>query len=284
MRSAPPAQTGTTVALRSEPTDQQQSDENAASEIAAFAPLPPHRPKSLLEIALLVDIPLPPPRPSDIGPVDLLATSSPAVQANAAQPNGGELVALDHPLPPSRPQGLGPAATMAVASNQHAGAPIPVMAAGFAATERPPESPLPASTATLVTATSADAKSEMVRLDHPLPPTRPQFALALPANVSGGGQVINTSTAAGALHQGQDEVTALFDASALVPTHRLPVTTVKVANAVVHAALPKVAQDVIARPSSTAGHFMTTAAPPIANHFSGKAVQPLTALGFSATE
>ncbi|MBV9136213.1 MAG: hypothetical protein JO357_04060 [Hyphomicrobiales bacterium] len=59
---------------------------------------------------------------------------------------------------------------------------------------------------------------------------------------------------------------------------------VKVANAVVRAALPKVAQDVIARPSSTAGHFMTSATPPIANHFSGKAVQPLNALGFATTE
>ena len=285
VRSAPEAQTGTTIALRSEPTDEQQGDESAASEIAAFAPLPPHRPKSLMEIASLVDIPLPPARPNDIDPVDLRALSSTVAQANVAEPTGGELVALDHPLPPTRPQAFGLASRTAIASNEHADASIPVMAAGYAAPEKPAEFPVLASTSSA----PADPKPAMVRLDHPLPPTRTQLAMIVPAaTVSGGADQGNnaSTTAAGASHRSasQDEVMALFDASALVPTHRLAAAQVKVANAVVHAALPKVAQDIIARPSSTAGHFMTTATSPIANRFSGKAVQPLSLLGFTATE
>ncbi|MBV9592110.1 MAG: DUF882 domain-containing protein [Hyphomicrobiales bacterium] len=285
VRSPPDAQTGTTIALRSEPTDEQQGDATAGSVIAAFAPLPPPRPKSLLEIASLAEIPLPPTRPNDIDPVALRSSAS-AAAANADEPNTGELVTLDHPLPPTRPQGFGLAASMAVASNDALTIPVPVMAAGFAAAQRP-NSPLPASTAASVAAVPAEPKPQVVGLDHPMPPAR-QVAMLLPAtNASGAGDASAASaTPAGPSHQSPtpDDVTALFEASALVPTHRLPVAQVKVANAVVRAALPKVAQDVIARPSSTAGHFMTSATPPIANHFSGKAVQPLNALGFATTE
>jgi hypothetical protein len=132
-------------------------------------------------------------------------------------------------------------------------------------------------------------KAELVRLDHPLPPARPvQFALALPAaGISATDQTSAAlATAAGLPHRSpnQDGVLALFDTTALVSTHHLPASEVKAANAVVRTALPKVTQDVIARPSSTAGHFMTSAASPITNHFSGKAVEPLKTLGFTATE
>ena len=129
---------------------------------------------------------------------------------------------------------------------------------------------------------------QVVRLDHPLPPARPvQFALALAPSANSADQGSTAPVASPGIPRrspNRDDATALFDGSALVPVHRLPVAEVKVANAVVHTALPKVAQDVIARPSSTAGHFLTSKAPPVTNHFSGKAVEPLNALGFAATE
>jgi hypothetical protein len=132
-------------------------------------------------------------------------------------------------------------------------------------------------------------KVELVGLDHPLPPARPvQFALALPAASVSGTEPASAASPAGARvpHRNvtQDGVMALFDDSALVATHHLPAADVKVANAVVRAALPKVAQDVMARPSSTAGHFLPSSAPPITNHFSGRAVEPLKTLGFTPTE
>jgi len=82
----------------------------------------------------------------------------------------------------------------------------------------------------------------------------------------------------------KESLKALFDTAALVPAHRPAAPSVKVANAVVHTALPRVAQEVIAQPSSAAGHFQAGPVQPILNHFSGKAVQSLNSVGFSATE
>jgi uncharacterized protein YcbK (DUF882 family) len=301
VRSAPQGQTGTTIALRSDAADAQQGEAGAASEIAAFAPLPPPRPKSLMDIASLVDIPLPPTRPNDIGPADPQAETGIAAQASAAESSpAATLVALDHPLPPARPQVFALAST-ALASDAQASAPAPVIAAGsiaagLAAPEKTADasatSPAAAVTAApeeLAPKTEFGPKPELVRLDHPLPPARPvQFALALPAaGISAADQTsVAPATAAGLPHRSpnQDGVLALFDTTALVSTRHLPTSEVKAANAVVRTALPKVTQDAIARPSSTAGHFMTSAASPITNHFSGKAVEPLKALGFTATE
>jgi uncharacterized protein YcbK (DUF882 family) len=213
------AQTGTTIAQRSDTTD----DDNAAAQITAFAPLPPHRPKSLTEIASLVDIPVPPARPADFdSPDQSVASGAPpgTAESNARAPSdAGELVALDHPLPPPRPS---------------------------------------------------------------------QFALAAPAvSVTASDEAsAGSGTNLGVAHHGPntDGMMALFDSSALVPSSRLGAAPIKVTNAVAHTALPKMAQDVIIRSSSTAGHFMTSTARPIANRFSGKAVEPLKALGFAATE
>ena len=300
VRSAPQGQTGTTIALRSDTADAQQGEAGAASEIAAFAPLPPPRPKSLMDIASLVDIPLPPTRPNDIGPVDPQAETGTAAQASAAESSpAATLVSLDHPLPPARPQVFALASSPALASDAQASAPAPVIAAGsiaagLAAAEKAADASA-TSPAAAVTAAPAELapkaelpKAELVRLDHPLPPARPaQFALALPvAGVIATDQTTAPATGAGLAHRSpnQDGVMALFDTTALVSTHHLSTSEVKVANAVVRTALPKVTQDVIARPSSTAGHFMTSAASPITNHFSGKAVEPLKTLGFTATE
>jgi uncharacterized protein YcbK (DUF882 family) len=306
VRSAPQGQTGTTIALRSDAADAQQGEAGAASEIAAFAPLPPPRPKSLMDIASLVDIPLPPTRPNDIGHVDPQAETGIAAQASAAESSlPATLVALDHPLPPARPQVFALASSTALASDAQASAPVIAagsIAAGLAAAEKTADASA-TSPAAAVTAAPAELapkaelapmaelapKAELVRLDHPLPPARPvQFALALPAaGISATDQTSAAlATAAGLPHRSpnQDGVLALFDTTALVSTHHLPASEVKAANAVVRTALPKVTQDVIARPSSTAGHFMTSAASPITNHFSGKAVEPLKTLGFTATE
>ncbi len=291
VRSDAPGQTGTTIALRSETAGEQDGSPSAASEIAAFAPLPPHRPKSLTEIAALIDIPLPPARPNDIDPVAAATTAAATMaQANGSEPsNAGELVALDHPLPPARPQAFALAAPVVPASDERMSTQMPVSAASAAASEEPVETAL-ASTAGAAAAASSGPTltGQVVRLDHPLPPARPvQFALALAPSASSADQESAAPAASPGIPRrspNRDDATALFDGSALVPVHRLPVAEVKVANAVVQTALPKVAQDVIARPSSTAGHFLTSKAPPVANHFSGKAVEPLNALGFAATE
>jgi uncharacterized protein YcbK (DUF882 family) len=296
VRSDAPGQTGTTIALRSETAGEQDGSPSAASEIAAFAPLPPHRPKSLTEIAALIDIPLPPARPNDIDPVAAATTAAattPAAttaQADGNEPShAGELVALDHPLPPARPQAFALAALEVPASDERMSMPMPVSAASTAAPEKPVETAF-GSTAGAATAASSGPTltGQIVRLDHPLPPARPvQFALALAPSASSADQESAAPAASPGIPRrspNRDDTTALFDGSALVPAHRLPVAEVKVANAVVRTALPKVAQDVIARPSSTAGHFLTSKAQPVANHFSGKAVEPLNALGFAATE
>ena len=293
VRSAPQGQTGTTVALRSDPADAPQGESGAASEIAAFAPLPPPRPKSLMDIASLVDIPLPPTRPSGIGPVEPQADVSVVSQANAPEPSlGATLVALDHPLPPARPQVFALASSTALASDAQASAPViaaGVAAAGLAAAEKAADaSATNAGDAGPAMPAELASKAELVHLDHPLPPARPaQFALALPAaSSSATDQTTLPPSGAGPAHRSpnQDGVVALFETTALVSTHHLPTAEVKVTNAVVRSALPKAAQDVIARPSSTAGHFMTSAASPITNHFSGRAVEPLKSLGFTATE
>ena len=178
-----PGQTGTTIALRSETAGEQDGSPSAASEIAAFAPLPPHRPKSLTEIAALIDIPLPPARPNDIDPVAAATTAAATMaQANGSEPsNAGELVALDHPLPPARPQAFALAAPVVPASGERSSTQMPVSAASTAVFEEPVESAL-ASTAGAAAAASSGPTltGQVVRLDHPLPPARPvQFALAL---------------------------------------------------------------------------------------------------------
>ncbi|MFI4997819.1 MAG: hypothetical protein ACHQAQ_18795, partial [Hyphomicrobiales bacterium] len=82
----------------------------------------------------------------------------------------------------------------------------------------------------------------------------------------------------------KDSLQALFDTSALVPARRPGSASIKVANAVVRTALPKLAQDVIARPPSTAGHFQASPVQSLVNRFSGKAVEPLNSFGFTPTE
>ncbi|MBW0004270.1 MAG: DUF882 domain-containing protein [Hyphomicrobiales bacterium] len=295
VRSAPQAQTGTTVALRSDAAETQQAEPSTASEIAAFAPLPPARPKSLMDIASLVDIPLPPARPNDIGLVDphsggvgaqAIGTQAIGTQAIVTQPNVTEptapatLVALDHPLPPARPQVFALAASATLVSDAQTIVAAPVIAAGSAAVQNTADVNAASDTAV--------SKAELVRLDHPLPPARPvQFAMALPmAGVSATETATGVETSAGPSHRSinQDGVLALFDNSALVSTRHLQAAEVKVVNAVVRTALPKLAQDAMARPSSTAGHFMISSSPPITNHFAGRAVEPLKSLGFAPTE
>jgi uncharacterized protein YcbK (DUF882 family) len=286
-RADPQGQTGTTIALRSEAADPQQGEPSASSEIAAFAPLPPPRPKSLFDIASLVDIPLPPTRPNDIG-VDPGPAASVVAQADAGEPgSSATLVALDHPLPPARPQVFALAASPALASDAQANASTPVMSAAFVASEKTQDTHTPNPVAPVSpTLPELASKPELVRLDHPLPPGRPApFALALPvASLTSANEAGTASATSPHQNPSQDGVMALFDASALVPTRHLQTAEVKVASGVVRTALPKGAQDVIARPTSAAGHFMTSAAPPVANHFSGKAVEPLKALGFTASE
>ncbi|MBV9741510.1 MAG: hypothetical protein JOZ30_17855, partial [Hyphomicrobiales bacterium] len=290
VRSPPQAQTGTTVALRSDAAETQQAEPSTASEIAAFAPLPPARPKSLMDIASLVDIPLPPARPNDIGPVDPhsggVGAQAIGTQAIVAQPNVTEptapatLVALDHPLPPARPQVFALAASATLVSDAQTSVAAPVIAAGSAAVQNTGDVNAASDTAV--------SKAELVRLDHPLPPARPvQFAMALPmAGVSATETATGVETSAGPSHRSinQDGVLALFDNSALVSTRHLQAAEVKVVNAVVRTALPKLAQDAMARPSSTAGHFIVSSSPPITNHFAGRAVEPLKSLGFAPTE
>ena len=150
--------------------------------------------------------------------------------------------------------------------------------------------------ANLAGATTGDKpepQPQLVRLDHPLPPIRP-IELAAAASVAAAAAPSQTARAAasggnttiGTTLNGHDKTSleALFDTSALIPAHRQSATPVKVANSVVHAALPKAAQDIIAQPSSSAGHFQVTATPAVVNHFSGKAVQSPNMLGFTATE
>jgi uncharacterized protein YcbK (DUF882 family) len=294
MRSNAQAPAGTTIAMRSDAAVQDDSSNPAgATMIAAFAPLPPRRPKVLAEVAALIDIPLPPQRPSYL---DAAATGSAAdTQVAAAEPgDAGKLVSLDHPLPPSRAQVLALASTAPGAASPPdtlATASIPGVKAGPATWTPPVEAADAASGETAgAVAAKPDLSAQLVRLDHPLPPTRPvQFALAA-APASGTSSAAQTAQASVAgtpailRNPDKDGLQALFDTSALVPARHPSSASIKVANAVVRTALPKLAQDVIARPPSTAGHFQASPVQSLANRFSGKAVEPLNSLGFTPTE
>jgi hypothetical protein len=275
-----------TVAMRSDPKgNEPKPNEDVApttTAIAAYAPLPPRRPKTLAEVAALADIPLPPMRPTGLDAAEReLALAAPATETTPAEPNdAGKLVALDHPLPPLRSQVMPPdtaqAATVAVASTK----------TDAAAQDN---------TATAVNTTDpikVELPAQIVRLDHPLPPPRPiEFASATaPATAGSPNQIVRIAQApnnAGApvIDRDRESLKALFDAAALVPARRPAAAPVKVANAVVHAALPRATQEIIIQPTTAAGHFQTTpTATPVLNRFSGRAVEPLNSLGFTTTQ
>ncbi|MFI5011898.1 MAG: DUF882 domain-containing protein [Hyphomicrobiales bacterium] len=284
VRSNAQAQTGTTIATRSPAaTDEDGGKPAAASIIAAYAPLPPRRPKTLADIASLVDIPLPPVRPTNLDAAEpRLATSAPADAPRSDE--AGTLVSIDHPLPPARPQAFALASQpLGAAADELTTGSIAAPAAGLDVPQKPAEAASDAGSA----GAQPSSSGEVVRLDHPLPPARPvQFALAA-SHVEAIGTDQPTAAASpqpARRDPARDGLASLFDTSALVPVHRLSPAPIKVANAVVHATLPRVAQDVIARPASAAGHFSASSPQPIVNHFSGKAVEPLHSLGFAATE
>ena len=324
------ARTGTTIATRSEPAAQDDDAKSAADAkspgsaiVAAFAPLPPRRPKSLAEVASLVDIPLPPTRPTNIDAAPSRLALDVAADAGSGD-GAGKLVALDHPLPPSRPQSftIASAAPVPPASAAVAATPAPAKALA-AADDMPTASIVPASnllplapqgsaaTTALAFAAPASPATEpavlgkFVTLDHPLPPSRPvQFALATPSAASTQASAapataseaiaavmapaapaapVTAAPTPAARSPEKDGLSALFDGAALV-RRRAASAQVKVASGVVRTALPKATQEAIAQPSSTAGRFSASTAQPIVNHFSGKAVEPLRALGFTPTE
>ncbi|SED58039.1 Uncharacterized conserved protein YcbK, DUF882 family [Rhizobiales bacterium GAS188] len=277
VRSNGEARTGTTVASRSAPAAQDDDAKTAgATMIAAFAPLPPRRPKTLAEVASLIDIPLPPTRPGNFDAAEPRLALDASAETGATE-EAGQLVALDHPLPPVRPQAFAAAPVNAIAAADQM--PIGSIPASPAlATPNKPDGQ-PAETAS-VAAAEPNPAGQVVTLDHPLPPARPvQFALASPTAAAPA-----SSVAAAPRSPDKDGLTALFDGAALVPARRPAIASIKVANAVVQAALPKAAQEAIAQPASTAGRFSASTAQPVTNHFSGKAVQPLRSLGFAPTE
>jgi uncharacterized protein YcbK (DUF882 family) len=300
-QAAAPADTGTTVAMRSNtqgPTgttvigrsDAEPRDEGAdTSLVAAFAPLPPRRPKSLADVAALADIPLPPARPTDLDTTVAPApTDTPAATTEPA-PDAGKLVSLDHPLPPIRPQGFtlaGP--TPATASTPDALTASPVAPATNSTAPGAPAAAADQANGTLLPAEKAEPPAQLVRLDHPLPPSRPTTlasANAPPANLSSAGQLpaaAQSSAPRPVVKPDKDNLEALFGSVAIISAQRANPASVKVANSVVRTALPRVAQEAIAQPSSAAGHFQASSAPtPVVNRFSGKAVQPLSSLGFT---
>ncbi len=73
--------------------------------VRTYAPLPPHRPKGLAEVAALADIPLPPIRPTSLDAAEHEIALSPTDDVrHGGQAGAGELVAHDHPLPPAHSQ------------------------------------------------------------------------------------------------------------------------------------------------------------------------------------
>jgi hypothetical protein len=285
LRSNAQAPGGTTVATRSDPAA--PDDDLAGSPlVSAYAPLPPHRPKGLAEVAALADIPLPPIRPTSLVANEPRApTDTPVMAAEPAA--AGQLVALDHPLPPSRSQSL--ASADPALANSTPDTPTTNSVAGTktdSGTASPPVAGLDRTAAE-----KAEAPAQLIRLDHPLPPPRPiQFASVSLAGASQGpaeapraSQLPEPTIGTTLNNRDKTSLQALFDTAALIPARHAGAASVKVANAVVRTALPRVAQDVIARQSSTAGHFQASSAQPV-NHFSGKAVQPLNSLGFTTTE
>ncbi len=285
LRSAAPAQTlaaaGTTVAMRSDAKIQDDAGPTAGSPLMmAFAPLPPHRPKTLAEVAALADTPLPPIRPTSLDAALPEAASDVPAATSADHADAGKLVALDHPLPPSRTQVLAladPAPAVSASDfapadgtrTDSAGVSPSVAAPNQAPSEKP------------------DAAGQLVRVDHPLPPSRPVQFAAASGQTARASQGTGSGATAATLGGGDKEsLKALFETAALVPArlHTSASPPIKVANAVVQAALPKVAQDVIAQPASAAGHFQASSTPPVVNRFSGKAIEPLNAFGFTTRQ
>jgi uncharacterized protein YcbK (DUF882 family) len=285
-RSDSPTASGMTIAMRSDPkANEPKADQDAApatSTVAAFAPLPPRRPKTLAEVAALADIPLPPMRPTGFDTAEhalaLATPASPEVQSDANET--GKLVALDHPLPPLRSQVLPPETMSDIAAVSAAKADAATQDNAAAAVNKSD-------------AARIDLPPQVVRLDHPLPPARPiQFAAITTAPATSGSPnslvriaQAPDNTAGPVIDRDKESLKALFDAAALVPARHPAVAPVKVANAVVHAALPRATQEIIIQPTTAAGHFQTTpTSTPVLNRFSGKAVEPLNTLGFTTTQ
>jgi hypothetical protein len=262
------AQANTTVATR-EDAQLPESDAKPVTAIASYAPLPPRRSDVLAEVASLANIPVPPARPASLDAGEPKATEDGAPSAETAE--AAKLVAPDHPLPPSRPEAFAfalPRTDTALTDNMPTGSIQPPDAKSLASAASPTPS----------------FAGKLVPLDHPMPPSRPiEFAAA--ANAASEPTIAPQGAVAPAPVARLDKngLLALFETAALVPARRPIGAPVKVANAT-RAALTKAAQEVIAEPATAAGHFSASPGQPVLNHFSGKAVQPLSALGFVKSE